>query len=31
MLTLADTKGELSPAEDSIIASAVYYIPSTTW
>jgi hypothetical protein len=31
MLTLADTKGELSPAEDSIIASAVYSIPSTTW
>ena len=31
MLTLADTKGELSPAEDAIIASAVYYIPSTTW
>ena len=31
MLTLADTKGELSPAEDSIVASAVYYIPSTTW
>ena len=31
MLTQADTKGELSPAEDAIIASAVYYIPSTTW
>lgn len=31
MLTLADTKAELSPAEDAIIASAVYYIPSTTW
>jgi hypothetical protein len=31
MLTLADTKGELSPAEDAIIASAVYSIPSTTW
>lgn len=31
MLTLADTKGELSPAEDAIIASAVYNIPSTTW
>ena len=31
MLTQADTKGELSPAEDAIIASAVYSIPSTTW
>lgn len=31
MLTQADTKGELSPAEDAIIASAVYFIPSTTW
>ncbi|MBO5511361.1 MAG: hypothetical protein J6B24_06475 [Clostridia bacterium] len=31
MLTQADTKGELSPAEDAIIAFAVYYIPSTTW
>lgn len=31
MLTRADTKGELSPAEDAIVASAVYYIPSTTW
>jgi hypothetical protein len=31
MLTQADTKGELSPAEDAIIASSVYYIPSTTW
>ena len=31
MLTLSDTKGELSPAEDSIIASAVYQIPAATW
>lgn len=31
MLTRADTKGALSPAEDAIIASAVYSIPSTTW
>ncbi len=31
MLTLADTKGELSPAEDSIVASAVYQIPAATW
>ena len=31
MLTLADTKDELSPAEDSIVASAVYQIPAATW
>lgn len=31
MLTLSDTKGELSPAEDSIVASAVYQIPAATW
>ena len=31
MLTSADTKGQLSPAAASIVASAIYYIPGTTW
>ena len=31
MLTDMDTKGELFPAEDSIVAHAEYTIPATTW
>ena len=31
MLTNTDTKGDLSPFDDFIVASATYTIPATTW
>ena len=31
MLTNADTKGDLSPFDEFIVASATYTIPATTW
>ena len=31
MLTSADTKGLLSPADEIVLASATYLLPGTTW
>lgn len=31
LLTSADSKGQISPAEATVLASSIYYLPSTTW